>query len=63
MGGGGVCGRGVGVGAFCLVCIFHNQKMHVYLIYFCFFQTQFLQQIHVKNVHPVYGAATQTHVL
>jgi len=32
MGGGGVCGRGVGVGAFCWVCIYHNQKMHVYLI-------------------------------
>ena len=33
MGGGGVCGRGEGWGAFCLVCIFHNQKMHVYLIF------------------------------
>ena len=33
MGGGGVCGRGEKGGAFCLVCIFHNQKMHVYLIY------------------------------
>ena len=32
MGGGGVCGRGEKVGAFCSVCIFHNQKMHVYLI-------------------------------
>ena len=32
MGGGGVCGRGEKGGAFCLVCIFHNQKMHVYLI-------------------------------
>ena len=33
MGGGGVCGRGEKGGAFCSVCIFHNQKMHVYLIY------------------------------
>ena len=33
MGGGGVCGRGVGVSAFCSVYIFHNHKMHVYLIY------------------------------
>ena len=32
MGGGGVCGRGEKGGAFCSVCIFHNQKMHVYLI-------------------------------
>jgi len=32
MGGGGVCGRGEKGGAFCLVCIFHNHKMHVYLI-------------------------------
>ena len=34
MGGGGVCGRGEKGGAFCSVCIFHNQKMHVYLIKF-----------------------------
>ena len=33
MGGGGVCGRGEKGGAFCSVCIFHNQKMHVYLIF------------------------------
>ena len=33
MGGVGVCGRGEKGGAFCWVCIFHNQKMHVYLIY------------------------------
>ena len=32
MGGGGVCGRGEKGGAFCSVCIFHNQKMHVFLI-------------------------------
>ena len=32
IGGGGVCGRGEKGGAFCSVCIFHNQKMHVYLI-------------------------------
>ena len=32
MGDGGVYGRGEGGGAFCLVCIFHNLKMHVYLI-------------------------------
>ena len=32
MGGDGVCGRGEKGGAFSLVCIFHNQKMHVYLI-------------------------------
>ena len=32
MGGGRVCGRGEGGGVFCSVCIFHNQKMHVYLI-------------------------------
>ena len=32
MGGGGVCGRGEKGGVFCSVCIFHNQKMHVYLI-------------------------------
>ena len=35
MGGGGVCGRGEKGGAFCSVCIFHNQKMHVYLIPSC----------------------------
>ena len=35
MGGGGVCGRGEKGGAFCSVCIFHNQKMHVYLIFCC----------------------------
>ena len=39
MGGGGVCGRGEKGGAFCSVCIFHNQKMHVYLI-FVLFSTQ-----------------------
>ena len=33
MGGAGVCGRGEKGGAFCSVCIFHNQKMHVYLIF------------------------------
>ena len=33
MGGGGVCGRGEKGGAFCSVCIFQNQKMHVYLIF------------------------------
>ena len=33
MGGGGVCGRGEKGGAFCSVCIFHNKKMHVYLIF------------------------------
>ena len=32
IGGGGVCGRGEKGGVFCSVCIFHNQKMHVYLI-------------------------------
>ena len=32
MAGGGVCGRGETGGAFCSVCIFHNQKIHVYLI-------------------------------
>ena len=37
MGSGGVCGRGEGRGGFCLVCIYHNQKMHVYLIYFYLF--------------------------
>ena len=37
MGGGGVCGRGEKGGAFCSVCIFHNQKMHVYLIFCIFF--------------------------
>ena len=32
--------------------------------FFCFKQTlQFLQQINVKNVHPVYGAVIQTHDL
>ena len=36
MGGGGVCGRGEKGGAFCSVCIFHNQKMHVYLIFVLF---------------------------
>ena len=29
-----MCGRGEGGGAFCSVCIFHNQKMHFYLILF-----------------------------
>ena len=29
---GGVCGRGEGGAVFCSVCIFHNQKMHIYLI-------------------------------
>ena len=33
MGGGGVCGNVEGGGAFCLVCIFHNQNMHDYLIF------------------------------
>ena len=33
IGGGGVCGWGEKGGAFCSVCIFHNQKMHVYLIF------------------------------
>ena len=37
MGGGGVCGRGEKGGAFCSVCIFHNQKMHVYLIIIIFY--------------------------
>ena len=66
MGGGGVCGRGEKGGAFCSVCIFHNQKMHVYLIFVVFKQTiHFLQQINVKKiqVHPVYGTRIRTHDL
>ena len=43
MGGGGVCGRGEKGGAFCSVCIFHNQKMHVYLIFIIPFKVK-----HVK---------------
>ena len=37
----------------------------LFFIYFWSFQTNntFLQQINVKNVHPVYGAGIQTHYL
>ena len=31
-------------------------------MYFCLFK-QFLQQIHMKNVHPVYGAGIRTYDL
>ena len=36
---------------FCLFLVFFKQKI------------QFLQQINVKNVHPVYGTGIQTHDL
>ena len=34
----------------------------LFFIYFCLFKQtlQFLQQIYVKNVHPVYGAGIRT---
>ena len=38
-GGGGWCLWSNRKGAFCSVCIFHNQRMHVYLIYFRLFNT------------------------
>ena len=50
MGGGGVWGRGEKGGAFCSVCIFHSQKMHIYLIFmgigkacFCWVRFDFLR--------------------
>ena len=51
MGGGGVCGRGEKGGAFCSVCIFHNQKMHVYLIY------------KYKNIHTHLLCKTMHHLI
>ena len=42
-----------------------TNKMIVFFGFGLFKQTslQFLQQIYVKNVHPVYGAGSQTHDL
>ena len=64
MGGGGVCGRGEKGVAFCSVCIFHNQKMHIYLIYFCLFNQiiPFLQQI-ILNLSLVPGFELTTSTL
>ena len=59
MGGGGVCGRGEKGGAFCSVCIFHNQKMHVYLIYFCLFNTVDNKQMFNK-ILPMTGVEPRT---
>ena len=36
---------------------------HLGLFLFIKQRLQFLQQIHVKKVHPVYGAGIQTHEL
>ena len=36
---------------------------HLILVFFKQTSLQFLQQIYVKNVHPVYGAGIQTHDL
>ena len=40
-------------------------KMGLFFIYFCLSKhtLQFLRQINVKNVHPVYGAGIRTHDL
>ena len=54
MGGGGVCGRGEKGGAFCSVCIFHNQKMHVYLIFYLNAtrkdESKFLKNVFILNL-------------
>ena len=40
-----------------------DHPRHIFHLYLAFFKQtlQFLQQINVKNVHPVYGAGIQTH--
>ena len=38
-------------------------KMSIYFHLFLKKTLQFLQQINVKNIHPVYGAGIQTHDL
>ena len=46
------------------ICFFNGPSPACFIYFRLFEQTlQFLQQINLKNVHPVYGAGIRTHDL